>query len=66
MQKALEHAASLYQGDLLPNCYDQWILPEREAFHQQCLRVLQQLVSLLEGQRAYGAAIQYAQKTAPP
>src|SRR5690348_3022166 len=30
LQVALEQADSLYRGDLLPSCYDEWILPERE------------------------------------
>ena len=61
-QTALEQAANLYQGDLLPGCYDEWILPEREQLHQQYLRVLERLVRLLEEQRDYALAIQYAQQ----
>ena len=30
LQSSLEEAAALYQGDLLPSCYADWILPERE------------------------------------
>lgn len=26
---ALEEAVDLYRGDLLPGCYDDWIVPER-------------------------------------
>ena len=29
----LEQAASLYQSDLLPSCYDDWIASERERLH---------------------------------
>src|SRR6266702_3059429 len=29
LQDALEQADGLYRGDLLPGCYDEWILPER-------------------------------------
>ena len=32
--RALQQAASLYSGDLLPGCYDDWILPERERLRQ--------------------------------
>src|SRR5258706_13829180 len=28
--KALERAAAAYTGDLLPDCYDEWVLTERE------------------------------------
>jgi DNA-binding SARP family transcriptional activator len=62
LQTALEQATTLYQGDLMPSCYDEWILPERERLHEKYLRVLERLVRLLEEQRDYGAAIQYAQQ----
>ena len=45
---ALQRAVSLYQADLLPSCYDEWIAPERERLRQQHLRALDQLVTLLE------------------
>ena len=50
---ALEHAVALYTGDLLPSCYDDWIIPQREALHQAYLNALEQLVSILEEQRDY-------------
>src|ERR1700694_2386989 len=45
-QAALEQADSLYRGELLPGCYDEWILPERDRVRQRHLRVLAQLLSL--------------------
>jgi DNA-binding SARP family transcriptional activator len=30
----LQQAIELYQGDLLPHCYDDWIPPKREQLHQ--------------------------------
>jgi DNA-binding SARP family transcriptional activator len=30
LQAALEQADNLYRGELLPGCYEEWILPERE------------------------------------
>lgn len=33
-QIALEKAVELYQGDLLPHCDDDWIVPERERLQQ--------------------------------
>jgi DNA-binding SARP family transcriptional activator len=59
---ALEAAVALYHGDLLPDCYDEWILPERERLRQLFTAALEQLVVLLEEQYAYPAAIRYAQR----
>lgn len=59
---ALEGAVALYHGDLLPDCYDEWILPERERLHQLFTATLEQLVALLEGQHEYLAAIRYARR----
>jgi DNA-binding SARP family transcriptional activator/predicted ATPase len=62
LRSALEQAASLYHGDLLPSCYDEWLLPEREQLHQQCQAALERLARLLEQQREYVTAIHYAQR----
>lgn len=62
MRTALEKAAGLYQGDLLPGCYDEWILPEQERLRQKCIRALECLIRLLEEQRNYHSAIRYAQQ----
>lgn len=59
---ALEAALAAYGGDLLPGCYDEWILPERERLRQRFLASLERLVVLLEAQRAYAAAIPYARR----
>lgn len=58
---AFEQAVDLYQGDLLPGCYDEWIFPERERLHQSCTRALERLTDLLETQRDYASAIRHAQ-----
>ncbi len=50
LQAALEQADSLYRGELLPGCYDEWLLPERERLRQRHLQVLEQLLRLFEGQ----------------
>ena len=34
IRHALEQAMSLYRSDLLPSCYDEWILPERDRLRQ--------------------------------
>jgi DNA-binding SARP family transcriptional activator len=44
----------------LPGCYDDWVLTQRERLRQRHVRSLEGHVRLLEGQRAYNAAIQYA------
>ena len=58
---ALATAVDLYRADLLPSCYDDWIMPERERLRQSFLRALAELVQLLEAQRDYGRAMRHAQ-----
>lgn len=61
-RNALTTLFDLYSGKLLPNCYDDWISPLREGLHQDVMAALDQLVTLLENQRAYGEGIRYAQR----
>jgi len=58
----LANAIALYRGELLPSCYDDWILPERERLRQLALTTLDRLISLLETQRDYRTAIRYGQQ----
>jgi DNA-binding SARP family transcriptional activator len=58
---ALEDAVGLYRADLLPSCYDEWIVPERERLRQQYIGAVAALVQLLEAHHAYAAAIRHAQ-----
>lgn len=58
---ALEKALALYHGDLLPSCYDDWILPHRERLRQSYLDALERLTTLLEEARDYRAAVSQAQ-----
>ena len=58
----LSAAVALYTGPLLPSCYDDWIMAERERLHQLCLQALDQLVVVHEHQRDFTAAIHYAQQ----
>ncbi len=60
--RALERAVSLYRSELLPNCYDDWILPERERLRQLYLGALARLIGVLESQGEYRAAISHAQR----
>ena len=59
---ALEKALKRYQGDLLPGCYEDWILPEREQWQRTFINTLEQLITLLESQRDYRTALDYAQR----
>ncbi len=61
-QAALEQADNLYRGELLPGCYDEWILPERERLRQRRLQALEQLLSLFEVRGDTITAIRYAQR----
>ncbi|MEP0752771.1 AAA family ATPase [Trichocoleus sp. Lan] len=58
----LEQAVALYQGDLLPNCYDEWIFPEQERLRQIFIQGLEWLVRLLKEQRDIRTAMRYAQQ----
>jgi predicted ATPase len=62
LRLALEQVLHLYHGDLLPGCYDEWILPERDRLRQTFLRATQRLSTLAEEARDYGAAITIAQQ----
>ncbi len=59
---ALEQAVDLYRGDLLPGCYDEWVLSERERLRHLLLGALEQLTLLLEQERDLPAAIRTAQR----
>src|SRR6266699_40866 len=43
MRRALEQVHHLYSGELLPNCYDEWILPERDRWRQAFLQAAERL-----------------------
>jgi predicted ATPase/DNA-binding SARP family transcriptional activator len=58
---SLREVIELYHGDLLPSCYDDWILPERERLRQMFDEALGKLTRLLEAEGDYHAAIQYTQ-----
>ena len=53
---------ALYHGDLLPGCYDEWILPERDRLQQAFLKALERLIELQEEERDYDAAISTARR----
>ena len=59
-RQALEEAARLYQDDLLPDLYDEWLQTRREQLRQQHAEVLSRLAALLETTGDYPAAIRHA------
>src|SRR6516165_5175895 len=59
---ALDRAADLYRGDLLPSCYDEWIGAERDRLRQRHRHALARLVDLLEARRDYAQAIHHTQR----
>lgn len=61
-RRALEEAASLYQGDLLPDCYENWINCERDRLRQAYEGVLERLIELLEQLGNTVAAIRITQR----
>jgi len=61
-QIAFADAVAHYRGELLPDCYEDWILPLREEWQQRYYQALQHLAHRLEQQRKYVDAIEIAQK----
>src|SRR5207244_7756997 len=59
---ALQEAARLYMGDLLPECAGEWIDADRERVRLRARAVLARLIGLLEQDRAFGDAIEHAQQ----
>lgn len=53
----LERAAHLYRGDLLPACYDDWVMLERERLRQLFIGAIRKLIEILEKQHELGSAI---------
>jgi DNA-binding SARP family transcriptional activator len=58
----LDAAIAQYAGDLLPDCHDDWIVPERERLRDRFLVALARLCDELEGAHDYTAAIRQANR----
>ncbi|CEK20141.1 tetratricopeptide repeat protein [Chthonomonas calidirosea] len=56
----LSRAVSLYQGDLLPGFYEDFILLERQRLADKWQQALRELIVLLQKQEAFGQATEYA------
>lgn len=58
-REALEEAARLYQDDLLPDLYDDWLQARRDQLRNQLAEVLTRLAALLETAGDYPAGIRH-------
>jgi DNA-binding SARP family transcriptional activator len=58
----LELAARLYSGDLLPACYDDWVLAERAKLRAEAHGLLVRLANEAAGRDERDATIRYAQR----
>ncbi len=58
----LEQAIGCYQGDLLPTCYDDWILPLREQLRRQFIKAQAELIQVYEAQGVYQPAVRWAEQ----
>lgn len=57
-----QKTVDLYRGDLMPGCYDDWIVPERERLRQEYVEALERLVICHEQGKDFFAARKYAQQ----
>jgi DNA-binding SARP family transcriptional activator/predicted ATPase len=60
--QSLTIAAQLYEDDLLPALYDDWLTPLREDYRRRLFHALHRLATLLEEQKEYAAAIPWADR----
>ena len=58
----LELAAHLYSGDLLPACYDNWVLDERAKLRREAYGILMRLTEEAAGRDDHEATIKHAQR----
>jgi len=58
----LELAARLYSGDLLPACYDDWVLDERAKLRAEAYGTLVRLTEEAAGRDDHKATIRHAQR----
>ncbi len=58
----LDRALEAYRGDLLPDCYDEWILPLREGLRDDYARLLDERAQLAEEERDYPTALVYVHR----
>lgn len=61
-RSGLEAAVALYRGDLLPECYDDWVMPLREQLREAYTASVARLAELAELDRDYRGAIPWARR----
>lgn len=59
---ALVEAARIYVGDLLPECFAEWLDPERERLRAEMSAAIRRLVELLEDRRDLREAVRWARR----
>jgi DNA-binding SARP family transcriptional activator/tetratricopeptide (TPR) repeat protein len=59
---ALERSVEVYSGDLFPECYDDWIEPDRQRLRDEYAGVAARLADRLELAREYPRAISLARR----
>jgi len=57
--QSLTTAAQLYEDDLLPALYDDWLTPLRDDYRRRISEVLLRLATLFEEEKEYAAAISW-------
>jgi DNA-binding SARP family transcriptional activator/predicted ATPase len=60
-RERLARIVPTYAGDLLPDCYDEWIVAHRDRLHAAALGALDLAVRLAEEQRDHPAAVEHAE-----
>lgn len=61
--RLLQEAVSLYRGDFLEGCYDDWCLAEREYWEGLYLKALEELVATHAERKEFEQAIAYAKRS---
>jgi DNA-binding SARP family transcriptional activator len=59
---SLVEGIALYAGDLLPECYDEWIEPPRRRLRDLLIGGLRRVIVLLEERRDFSAAVVHAER----
>jgi predicted ATPase/DNA-binding SARP family transcriptional activator len=60
--QSLTEAADLYEDEILPAVYDDWIVPVREEYRRRMVDVLQRLVAIHQKAGDYSGAIPRAER----
>src|SRR5689334_11211518 len=61
-RQSLGKAAELYEDDLLPALYDDWLAPIREDYRRQVSQALHRLAALAESSGDYATALPWAER----